>query len=138
MRNKIKTKLVRAKIFQSHLILISFLAGTESYLGCFYDRCPRAGCPPDGGLYKLVLTYLIQRSGAMTTVKCINLCLDSSYDSMQYAGVEARTFCYCGIGGVNYTALGQRDDSDCNVPCLGDSSQMCGSDFAIAVYDCKC
>ena len=74
----------------------------------------------------------------MTTVKCINLCIDSSHDSIQYAGIEARNQCYCGIEGDDYAALGQRDDADCNVPCPGDSLQMCGYDFAIAVYDCKC
>ena len=73
----------------------------------------------------------------MTTVKCINLCLDSSYDSIRYAGVEAGTQCFCGIEGDNYAALGQRDDADCNVPCAVESSQICGSDFAMAVYDCK-
>ena len=74
----------------------------------------------------------------MTTIMCINLCLDSSFESAQYAGVEAKTLCYCGIEGADYDALGQRDDADCNVPCPGDSSQMCGSDSGIAVYDCKC
>ena len=76
----------------------------------------------------------------MTIERCINYCLNlnSPTVSIQYAGLEAEDECFCGEAGADYDQLGQRpDESDCDRPCPGDSTQDCGGDFAIAIYDCK-
>ena len=37
----------------------------------------------------------------------------------------------------NITNDGERDVSECSSPCFGNVNQTCGTDFRIAVYDCK-
>ena len=106
----------------------------NSYLGCFTD---------DVNGYVLTHTMYSPDSPPpvqvtdMSVDKCFALCLErSSAPAVQYAGLEEGDQCFCGIEGTNYARLGRREDSDCNIPCVGDISQTCGGDSAIAIYDC--
>lgn len=55
---------------------------------------------------------------------------------IRYAGLEAGAECYCGTQYTNwlYTAVGAAD-TDCNMRCGGNSSQMCGGGSRISIYD---
>ncbi|XP_072038836.1 uncharacterized protein [Amphiura filiformis] len=82
----------------------------------------------------------MMNSDDMTIGKCINYCLDfnSPTTSIQYAGLETGNQCHCGEEEVDYDKFGRRHNEACNPsgrPCAGDSTQACGGDFAIAVYD---
>ena len=75
----------------------------------------------------------------MTIGLCINYCVNLEHPGgMRYAGVETGIECNCGAEGAQYDQYGERDVSECSKPCAGNSSQTCGSEFRIAVYDRKC
>jgi len=58
----------------------------------------------------------------MTPVLCVNHCVGSN---LIYAGIENGTDCYCGN---ELSQLAQNaTETDCNVPCPGDATQMCGA-----------
>jgi hypothetical protein len=66
---------------------------------------------------------------AMTPALCATICRDNSGTSYKYFGVQAGGECYCG------TDPGDRaDDGDCDSPCRGDPSMMCGGDNCNTVY----
>jgi hypothetical protein len=88
-------------------------AGT--YLGCFSD--PNNPYNLDG--------YL-ERSADNTPQSCIATCQAQGF---AYAGVEYGQSCLCGN---SYDQFGPADN--CDMPCTGDASQMCGGYNANNVY----
>ena len=47
-----------------------------------------------------------------------------------YAGMADGYECYCGNSEDNLNGL----STDCNVPCSGDSNNICGGDDSLSVY----
>lgn len=88
-------------------------AGT--YLGCFSD--PNNPFNLDG--------YL-ERSAENTPQRCIAICQAQGF---AYAGVEYGQSCLCGD---SYDQFGPA--TNCDMPCTGDASQMCGGYNANSVY----
>jgi len=88
-------------------------AGT--YLGCYLD--PNSPYNLDG--------YL-ERSGENTPQRCVEVCQAQGF---AYAGVEYGQSCLCGN---SYDQFGPADN--CDMPCTGDASQMCGGYNANSVY----
>jgi hypothetical protein len=88
-------------------------AGT--YLGCFND--PQSPFDLDG--------YL-ERSAQNTPQSCIQTCYNQGF---AFAGVQYGQSCLCGN---SYGKTGAADR--CNMPCTGDSSQVCGGYNANSVY----
>ncbi|KAJ3579386.1 hypothetical protein NPX13_g1177 [Xylaria arbuscula] len=72
-------------------------------------------------------------SSEMTNDKCLKSCLDGGFP---FAGTEYGGECYCGVVVGNGTALAT-DDSTCNMPCNGDSSQICGGPARLSLYVAK-
>jgi hypothetical protein len=64
---------------------------------------------------------------AMTTVVCSALC-----KGFKFFGMEAGGQCFCGNDYGNQG--GKVPESDCNVPCPGDASIMCGSSNRNSIY----
>jgi len=90
-----------------------YQAGT--YLGCFND--PNNPFDLDG--------YL-ERSGANTPQRCVATCAAQGFP---FAGVQYGQSCLCG------NSYGNHGTSDrCNMPCTGDSSQVCGGYNSNSVY----
>lgn len=78
--------------------------------GCYKDTIPHA-----------IRNHSDKIGGKdLTVAKCQNVCWASGFD---YAGVEAGSDCYCGdfIGAEH-----SPDQNACNVPCGGNSSEICG------------
>ncbi|KAH8814939.1 WSC domain-containing protein, partial [Xylogone sp. PMI_703] len=65
----------------------------------------------------------------MTIATCINFCGNNSYT---FAGLEYTKECYC----ANYisTFSTHLPDSDCNLPCAGNTTQICGGSLRLSVY----
>ncbi|RFU32443.1 hypothetical protein B7463_g3865, partial [Scytalidium lignicola] len=65
----------------------------------------------------------------MTVATCINFCGNNSYT---FAGLEYTRECYCS----NYisTFSANLGDAACNLPCAGNSSQICGGPLRLSVY----
>ncbi|XP_072170583.1 uncharacterized protein [Diadema setosum] len=73
----------------------------------------------------------------MTTEMCRNMC---AHQNMRYFGLEAGKQCFCGgdfapVKAAMATASLTSDVEFCSTPCLGNSSQICGSDLYISVYE---
>lgn len=58
------------------------------------------------------------------------LCLNN-FLAFQYAGLEASNECHCGN---TYDHYGKVDDSSCNRPCKGNTTQMCGGNMVLSVF----
>ena len=86
-------------------------------LGCFYDPItPRT------------LSNKQSIPGNNVTVaSCLAACNDFTY-----AGLEFGSECYCGN---SLDATSQAPDTDCNIPCAGDSSSLCGSNARLNVFN---
>ena len=65
----------------------------------------------------------------LTIDKCIDMCENAGYT---YAGVEWGQECYCGNTLPSTTQF--VDDGECNMPCAGDSTEMCGDDFRMGIF----
>ena len=83
------------------------------YLGCFVDSAAR------------VLPDNIVSQDGMTAANCAANCAGYAYFGTQW-GRE----CYCG----NTAPEEQAAESDCNMPCDGDATQMCGAGMRLSVY----
>ncbi|RDW72896.1 WSC-domain-containing protein [Coleophoma cylindrospora] len=70
-----------------------------------------------------------QSSTGMTVEKCIR---QAAADGWRYAGVEFGGECYWGDTETNPQ---QSNQGDCNTPCAGDPSEICGGGNRILVYE---
>ncbi|XP_060599369.1 kremen protein 1-like [Ruditapes philippinarum] len=86
------------------------------YIGCFEDR-------PDRILYERDI-----RPPLLTTDLCIRMCIE--YDH-KYALTEAGYACFCGDTLKNYP---QQPENECNMPCQGNQSEMCGGSWRGSLY----
>lgn len=68
----------------------------------------------------------------MTVPLCLSYCQSSGYN---WAGLEYTRECYCA---QHLSALSTHyPDSECSLPCMGNSSQLCGGPLALSVYQVK-
>lgn len=89
------------------------------YRGCYVDTV-RPRTLPDTGMWYDV---------PMTPSACTTHCAQKGF---AIAGTEYTGECYCGnamVGGAT-----SRPQSECNMPCRGDSSVMCGGPARLSVY----
>ena len=84
------------------------------YKGCFQD------CNPRTFPYHEI-------SNSMTPEMCQDTCAEKGY---AYAGVQFHDQCWCG----NSLPPVMRPDTECNAPCKGDNSKMCGGGCRNSVY----
>jgi hypothetical protein len=83
------------------------------YLGCFVDNAAR------------VLPDRIISEDDMTAAKCAANC-----DGYLYFGTQWSRECYCG----NDEPTEAAPASDCNMPCSGDATEICGAGMRLTVY----
>jgi WSC domain len=84
------------------------------YIGCYTDTSTRA------------LPAFLLQSGA-TVEACITLAKQAGY---KYAGVQYGIQCFAGDV-LGYTKV---DDSECNMPCQTDPSEICGGTWLNSIY----
>lgn len=90
---------------------------TARYLGCYVDNSARD------------LTGHQVRLTNMTRSACIRLCREEGY---RYAGVQWASYCFCG---AQYGRYGRAPEDQCNTPCGGDSTEICGGTWRNSVFD---
>ncbi|XP_046565547.1 integumentary mucin C.1-like isoform X2 [Haliotis rubra] len=66
---------------------------------------------------------------SMTTDMCRFHCTQYEYS---FFGLEAGTECHCGT--MIKSGYRKVSDSDCNYPCAGDNTKMCGGHWKISIY----
>ncbi|XP_030839558.1 putative fungistatic metabolite [Strongylocentrotus purpuratus] len=98
----------------------------DLYVGCFTDAT-----------IKRVLPDAQLISDDMTITVCIDYCTTLTDTDSAYAGVEHANECYCGVAGTNYDRLGVPEDGDCDFPCAGDNTNICGGINKISIYNGK-
>ncbi|XP_046548476.1 putative fungistatic metabolite [Haliotis rubra] len=88
------------------------------YLGCYLDDLDRL----------INDEHIVDDS--MTYELCLTHCRQGNY---LLAGLEATRHCFCGNSNddVKYTV---QNEGDCNTPCVGNSSQMCGGHFRLSLF----
>lgn len=91
-----------------------------NYAGCYIDNA-------NGGR---VLRNGQPDSDTLTIESCVNTCAGLGYT---VAGAEYSTQCYCDNALYNGAAL--TTDTDCNMPCSGDSDEECGAGNRLSVYN---
>jgi hypothetical protein len=89
-------------------------AYATQYLGCFADETS-----PNP-------SHLAYNDLTNTTERCLVACKAAGY---LYAGTRARNECFCAN-----SYGGQGPSTNCNVPCGGNASEMCGGSNASSVY----
>ena len=90
--------------------------------------------PLDGDCYADSSSRLLgnfrhdDRSG-MTPEFCQKICFDKNF---QYAGVQYYYECFCGNTAPPPSKLLSK--SECNLPCSGDKSKICGGAWKMNIY----
>ncbi|WWC66431.1 uncharacterized protein I206_100333 [Kwoniella pini CBS 10737] len=69
-------------------------------------------------------------SSALSPLLCVTQCTKLGYT---FAATEYGDECYCGDKFVG-SGGGRAEDSTCNMPCEGDSSESCGSAWYLSLY----
>ncbi|XP_067660978.1 uncharacterized protein [Haliotis asinina] len=90
------------------------------YMGCYKDDGDR------------MINDVHDRNSAMTHEWCLARCRQGNYI---LAGLEHYDECLCGnsYDNVKYTV---KNEAQCNTPCDGNSSQMCGGPYRLSLYQC--
>ncbi|XP_067884449.1 kremen protein 2-like isoform X2 [Heterodontus francisci] len=90
------------------------------YMGCFLD----SGNPP-------ALSGSSGTSTKLTVQVCLRFCRKKGY---KYAGVEAGYACFCG-NALDLSKKERVSAVECDQVCFGKSSELCGGDGRIGIYD---
>ncbi|KAF7918104.1 hypothetical protein BELL_0939g00050 [Botrytis elliptica] len=100
-------------------------ASSYTYLGCYTETLHTN---TTGGLRSLN-GGVTEALDVMTVPLCMAFCKSNGY---AYAGIEYTRECYC----AQYlSALASKvDDAKCDLPCKGNTSQICGGSWTLSVY----
>ncbi|KUJ22455.1 WSC-domain-containing protein, partial [Mollisia scopiformis] len=98
------------------------------YYGCYNETTLANGTEGQRALNGGVMEALDQ----MTVPMCLAYCQSNAY---AFAGLEYTRECYC----ASYlSALSSKlPDTSCDLPCEGNSTQICGGSLALSVYQTK-
>ncbi|KAH9996954.1 WSC domain-containing protein [Xylariaceae sp. FL0662B] len=88
----------------------------------FPDGWTNQGCWQDGPNGRILPTYQAPDDAQLTLQKCAELCDSNGYT---ISGSEYYTQCFCD-NSIHNGGVADTDNTNCNSPCGGDSSQMCG------------
>nr|XP_006824159.1 PREDICTED: IgGFc-binding protein-like [Saccoglossus kowalevskii] len=101
-------------------ISIEKRANEHTYMGCFNDE------------ERALDFHNVVDHPSMTIATCIDICTAEMGDlNVIYAGTEASDQCFCGI---DYNKYGEISESECNLECVGDRSEICGGELTLSVY----
>ncbi|XP_013393421.1 uncharacterized protein LOC106161105 isoform X1 [Lingula anatina] len=102
----------------ANAVFIKATAYTE-YKGCYKDQYPR-DIPSDDKL---------EDTSGMDIQKCLYHC-----KGFRYFGIQKGYACRCGN---SYGTYGKTSDSECDMSCPGEGSEICGGDWRNVVYEIK-
>jgi hypothetical protein len=110
--------ILASQAFARNVPLLSRDVSSYTYLGCYQDS-----------VGKRTLNYASNRdSGIQTVETCTSWCAANRYI---YCGLEYGNECY---GDYSLPESLTAPDSDCSMPCAGNSSQVCGNGDRLSVY----
>ncbi|KAJ6597228.1 glycoside hydrolase superfamily [Mycena vulgaris] len=85
------------------------------------------GCVTDGTARALSYSYV---SSILTQDSCISTCDTKGYS---YGGLQYGDECWCGNSLANNQGVATAA-SDCNMPCAGNSAQICGASYRMSLF----
>ncbi|XP_038056141.1 E-selectin-like [Patiria miniata] len=147
MEGKVSLRFALAVFYYSFLVGVHQVRTDSRFLGCFYDNIPNrvlpnlTSCNDVMGLCNNVCNVnapYCQSSTNMSVTTCLGLCARKDF---VYAGVQAGIQCFCGSRTARYDLHGEVDNEDlyfCRSNCSGDSTQNCGSDFRMRIFEIGC
>ncbi|XP_077994590.1 uncharacterized protein LOC144448281 [Glandiceps talaboti] len=96
------------------------------YLGC-YNHSRNNPLLPDGSMV----------SDNMTIQLCLDYCrqFNTSYAGLYGRLKNGEMTCFCGLQNSTYWSNGEAVHGKCNKECLGDTSQVCGGQNELSVYN---
>jgi glucan endo-1,3-alpha-glucosidase len=123
----------------------------NAYRSSLYTYLPNVesmGCYKDSGSPRTLPAYSVSLA-SMTPLLCQSTCLNKGYTfagknacvakidldsakSFHKSGTSYGRECYC--SSTTPASTLKTTDSDCNMPCAGDSSQICGQAYRLNVY----
>ncbi|KAJ8130535.1 hypothetical protein O1611_g3097 [Lasiodiplodia mahajangana] len=92
-------------------------------LGCYTD---------EDATFPVLETEAINADSALTIKKCEDTCWKASNRTVLFSGVKQGNQCWCGSFVGGQTA---RNETDCNIPCTGDKTVICGGKNRINVFE---
>ncbi|XP_038057766.1 uncharacterized protein LOC119729249 isoform X2 [Patiria miniata] len=142
---------LRRCMFVLHVAMVIFISNTHGqdsrFLGCFYDSVTNrvlpnlTSCNDVMGLCNNYCNSNVpycQSSTNMSVTTCLGLCARKDF---VYAGLQAGTQCFCGSRTARYDIHGEVRNEHlylCRSNCSGDSTQNCGSDFRMRIFEIGC
>ncbi|KAF5325136.1 hypothetical protein D9619_009968 [Psilocybe cf. subviscida] len=99
--------------------IITFSNAGWSSVGCFTDQAPE----------RTLITAATTDPAGMTIEKCASFCMPLGF---QFAGVEFGRECYCDN---IIESTGAPATDGCNMPCAGDSNEICGGANRVNIYN---
>uniref|UniRef100_A0A1I8I3M0 WSC domain-containing protein n=1 Tax=Macrostomum lignano TaxID=282301 RepID=A0A1I8I3M0_9PLAT len=101
-----------------------------SYIGCFVDDRDRDlnGLADITAIGAESVGKKFTKNSGMTIEFCGDFC---SLGGFTYFGLQNQQYCLCGW---SYGRHGKSTETDCNHPCSGNSSQMCGGVWLNSVF----
>lgn len=98
---------------------------------------PTLGCFNDQSGPHVVDDYSTGPSQSTTLESCTETCTDLGYGFIGLTGnTQDGASCYCG-NTPNPQAV-KAPSSQCNLPCPGNSSEICGGDYRMSLYNTSC
>jgi hypothetical protein len=99
--------------------------GVYQYTGCYNETTAVEGT----GGKRALSGGSMESLDTMTPIACLNFC---NIDSYKYAGLEYTKECWC----AQYISVfsTKLDESHCSLPCVGNTSEVCGGSLALSVY----
>ncbi len=107
-------------------------AGPEPQTGGLNGSWTYQGCVEDNINQKRTFFWQLFFPGVMTANMCLSKCAEFGYAA---AGLEYGEECYCGDP-ANVAAMGAtfRPEAECNIPCAGNASAICGGGSRLTTY----
>ena len=100
---------------------------SENYLGCYKEKGFEDKSVPS--MENRDINKHSFESNKMTNELCTTSCADKGFD---YAATQYGRHCFCG------NSYGKYGDADiCNMPCSGNSKEICGGAWANSIYSIK-
>ncbi|KAK8056954.1 WSC domain-containing protein [Apiospora rasikravindrae] len=110
------------QVYQPPVVQTGGLNNTWTYIGCYNDNVNQ----------ERTLPWALHYPGTNTATECLAQCALYGYP---IAGVEYGEECYCGDpGDLTQPGVGKQPESDCNIPCAGNASAICGGGSRLSTY----
>jgi len=103
-----------------------------NFVGCYDDSSGfRTPATPNGADNRTLKAQQFNNATGMTPTMCIEFCSNFEFP-YGFAGVELGQECWC--DGVIQLTANLTNSSECDIPCSGDGTEICGGTSRISIF----